>query len=419
MPIEMKCGRIEIVSPHPTLGSITTSSLSFTGADLKTYTDLSNASQNTLFDTRKALGGYTGTLTNTYYVVGVNQFTGQEYTEAWDGSTDATVFGSDWEEGYYRIFVKWIGTINGEFISINLEKLPLFWNKSFIAWMTWVPAGSFWQGSPADEPGHQTNETLHRSTLTDGFYIARTECTVAMYNYIMDGTTNGTTMTPKNSVAFSYYDYRGMRYVSNAWHYKDDAGVTVPDATASSVFLYKSEGKNSDGTVVDTTHDGVFEKLNTNHAVQKTVGESQVTLLWRPPYEAEWEYACRAGVNESLTDGKKLTYLGEGFDAVLNRLAWYKGNCSAPQAVAQKLPNLLGLYDMLGNVWEWNYDAQIGYTSAAITNPFGAITNNFSRSKRGGSFYDAASYGRCARRSNNYVSAAYYYCGFRLALALI
>lgn len=65
---------------------------------------------------------------------------------------------------------------------------------------------------------------------------------------------------------------------------------------------------------------------------------------YRLPSEAEWQYACKAG-----TTG--YTY-GE-----LQKIAWYNENSSGQiHDVGKKEPNAWGLYDMLGNVWEWCYD---------------------------------------------------------------
>jgi formylglycine-generating enzyme required for sulfatase activity len=65
---------------------------------------------------------------------------------------------------------------------------------------------------------------------------------------------------------------------------------------------------------------------------------------YRLPTEAEWEYACRAS-----TTGPRYGPLDE--------IAWYRGNSRERiHEVGGKRPNAWGLYDMLGNVWDWCWD---------------------------------------------------------------
>lgn len=71
---------------------------------------------------------------------------------------------------------------------------------------------------------------------------------------------------------------------------------------------------------------------------------------YRLPTEAEWQYACKAG-----TTGYRY---GE-----LDEIAWYHENSEGMvREVGKREPNAWGLYDMLGNVWEWcwdQYDAKV------------------------------------------------------------
>jgi formylglycine-generating enzyme required for sulfatase activity len=95
----------------------------------------------------------------------------------------------------------------------------------------------------------------------------------------------------------------------------------------------------------------------------------------RLPTEAEWEYAARAGSGQSR--------YGD-----IGRIAWYAGNSGGrPHEVAQKEANAWGLYDMLGNVWEWAADWFGEYYGKGSTVDPRGPPSGWDRALRGGSWY--------------------------------
>ena len=129
---------------------------------------------------------------------------------------------------------------------------------------------------------------------------------------------------------------------------------------------------------------------------------------FRLPTEAEWEYACRAGSTTTYN-------LGDA-ESDLARAGWYRSNSSSKtHPVGGKTPNIWGLYDMHGNVWEWCYDWSGAYTSGSVTNPTGP--SGSSRVYRGGCWGDGGdvnSICQSACRDGNIPSDWNSYVGFRV-----
>ena len=118
------------------------------------------------------------------------------------------------------------------------------------------------------------------------------------------------------------------------------------------------------------------------------VNATQSRWTVRLPTEAEWEYASLAGTTGA-------TY------GPLDRIAWYRANSgSSTHPVGQKAANAFGLYDMLGNVWDWCQDWFAPYTSVAVFDPQGPSTGD-RRVTGGGCYYCDAVHERAARRNRN------------------
>jgi formylglycine-generating enzyme required for sulfatase activity len=132
--------------------------------------------------------------------------------------------------------------------------------------------------------------------------------------------------------------------------------------------------------------------------------------FFRLPSEAEWEYACRAGRKETGEPP-----LAEVFD-----MAWFSGTYRTllePAPVATLKPNAWGLYDLLGNAWEWVEDE---YRAAAYARHglFNPVSKGGGRQRviRGGSYRSEANQMRCGNRAFYARDDTLPQIGFRLVL---
>ena len=214
-----------------------------------------------------------------------------------------------------------------------------------------VPAGSFVMGSPEDEEGRSDREGPQREvTLSQGFWMGKYEVTQGEWEAVMG---------------------------SNPSSFKD-CGPRCP-----------VEGVSWEDV------QGFVARLNEREAAAGSAAR------YRLPTEAEWEYAARAG-----TTGARH---GE-----LDDIAWWSGNSGGEtHPVGEKRANAWGLYDMLGNVWEWTADWHGDYPSGAVTDPTGPSTGS-RRGNRGGSWGRSARDARSANRSSFSPDGRGYRIGFRL-----
>ncbi len=224
-------------------------------------------------------------------------------------------------------------------------------------WLRLILPGTFMMGSPEEELGHQSNETLHKVTLTKPFYIGIFEVTQKQYQLVM-GTKPS--WKPGDTRPVECVNYNMLRGTVN--------GSSWP--------------------VSYQVDDGSFF----------FVLRTKTSLLFDLPTEAQWEYACRAGTSSSLNSGKNITSTGSDTNmAELGRYTYNrsdgKGGYSEHTKVGSYLPNTWGLYDMHGNVMEWCLDKYVdNLGSDVVVDPKGDLSSR-NRVMRGGHWGDSPSGG--------------------------
>jgi formylglycine-generating enzyme required for sulfatase activity len=142
-------------------------------------------------------------------------------------------------------------------------------------------------------------------------------------------------------------------------------------------------------------------------AISSRPEERALGHTYRLPTEAEWEYACRAGLASGLFHfGDKLGKGQANFEK--------KKAPNNPTPVGSYRPNAWGLSDMHGNVFEWCSDWFADYEPEPATDPVGPEKGMY-RIFRGGCHHLPADQGRSASRGTSAPHAIRDDLGFRVA----
>ncbi len=225
--------------------------------------------------------------------------------------------------------------------------------------MVQMPAGVYMRGSTFTERSREVDEYPHEVTLSRSFSIGKYEVTQAQWEAVM-GYNPSDFHDPDRPVEnVSWYD--SVRFCNEL-----------------SRLLGRTPAYDESTWEVMRDADG-----------------------FRLPYEAEWEFACRAGTTTRFSHGDVLM-AGDECEPVpehLEAMWWCGANKNAgTRAVGLLQPNPWGLHDMHGNVWELCQDWYAYYPLDPVRNPKGPESGHF-RVKRGGSWNSEARYCRSANRS--------------------
>jgi formylglycine-generating enzyme required for sulfatase activity len=140
---------------------------------------------------------------------------------------------------------------------------------------------------------------------------------------------------------------------------------------------------------------------------------NELAMRVRLPTEAEWEYACRAGTTTVYNFGSQTS------DAADN--AWCCVNSGLePKAVKGFRPNQWGLYDIVGNVWEWCQDrySTTYYERSPVDDPLCDDPTIVERVIRGGSSMNKAETCRSSHRFGLKPTLRDRFLGVRLVIEL-
>jgi serine/threonine protein kinase/formylglycine-generating enzyme required for sulfatase activity len=259
----------------------------------------------------------------------------------------------------------------------------------------------FRMGSPLEESDRDNDEFPHREKLLHSFAIATKEITVKQFEQFL-----------KENPRIADQDASGLSSNKNLSAAPNAArnAVTWYEAVAYCNWLSKNEGLPESQWCYKPNKDGQYaEGMRIEPNFLMKIG-------YRLPIEAEWEYVCRAGSDTTRFYGRT--------EELLDEYAWYLKNDEGYRPGGAKKPNDLGLFDVIGNVWEWCQDeynphpSEVSREEHNIIEVSLIVSDRKMRVLRGAAIDDVAKNVRSANRGWNGPNFRYGDYGFRVARTL-
>ena len=274
--------------------------------------------------------------------------------------------------------------------------------------MVVIPAGEVQIGSHLDEIGRKKGERKHvMAKIANPFAMAASEVTLGQFRVFMEETgykSNVPIYKGEPLIGCNYYDGKGYGYIAEhnwknpGYPQREDAPVVCvswSDASAYAAWLSKKTGRS-----------------------------------YRIPSAVEFEYASRAGSSTPWFWGtdpaQACDYANIGDRTLADR---YPKRPSFPcddgylytAPVKRFKPNAFGLYDMVGNAWEWANDCFVSNLDTMPTtgaSDKGTEEECTFRTPKGGSWISGISWSRAAVRSRDGADYKSFMLGFRVAATI-
>ena len=269
-----------------------------------------------------------------------------------------------------------------------------------------IPGGTFQMGSPESEKDRDPDDEGQHLVKVEGFKLGKTEVTVGAFRRFVEATGYKTDAERNAGGKKGCWAY-DQSDKDKQWEYRDWASWRKPNLHQG------NKDQHPVSCVSWNDAQAYIEWLNKN-----TAGG------YRLPTEAEWEYAARGGTKTARYWGndpnQACRYANVADQSAKQFDSSQVFQCSDGYAYAASVgsfkPNKFGLYDMLGNVWEWTcseYDKDYGGKEKDCQTSGDAY-----RVYRGGSWDGVPRRVRAAFRSHDSPGDRLYDLGFRLARTL-